>query len=145
QPGVVCPDFAAAPQTLILGNQLLWSRDTSYPKDERKKYGLSEHTLEAVARCVGQLCLPAAQWIEHLPDGITTASQVFMGYLLLDTLIANQDRHHHNWGAIQVPEQNVLRLAPSFDHGASLARNITDEERAERLRSKDERRKIPYF
>src|SRR5436190_24219951 len=32
QPGVVCPDFAAAPQTLILGNQLLWSRDTSCPK-----------------------------------------------------------------------------------------------------------------
>jgi hypothetical protein len=31
------------------------------------------------------------------PDGITTAIDTFVGYLLLDAWIGNGDRHHENW------------------------------------------------
>jgi hypothetical protein len=68
---------------------------------------------------------------------------VFAGYVLLDAWIANQDRHHENWGAVRYG--NDLLLAPTFDHGASLARNITDEERQERLTTRDGNRKIGRF
>jgi hypothetical protein len=78
-----------------------------------------------------------------LPDGIITALHVFVGYVMLDAWVANQDRHHENWGAIR--DQNVLRLAPTFDHGASLARNLTDTERNDRLTTKDAGRAIPHF
>jgi len=38
-----------------------------------------------------------------------------------------------------------LYLAPTFDHGASLARNLTDRERAERLSTKDRNRTVAAF
>lgn len=58
------------------------------------------------------------------------AFDVFVGYLLLDALIANRDRHESNWAillpALQGPEP---RLAPSYDHASSLGFNLTDERR----------------
>jgi hypothetical protein len=146
QPGVVCPEFASEPQALELGNQLLWKRDSSYPKGQLQKFEkVHQHTVDAVVECIAQLDVPGTEWLANLPAGIGTALDIFTGYVLLDAVIANQDRHHGNWGAIRIPGEKTSRLAPSFDHGASLARNVTDEERADRLRSKDTRRQIPYF
>src|SRR5690625_7153759 len=62
---------------------------------------------------------------------------------MLDAWVANQDRHHQNWGAIRHGEK--LMLAPSFDHGAALARNLSDAERSERLQTRDKNRQIPHF
>lgn len=67
---------------------------------------------------------------------IKTASEFFVGYLMFDTLISNQDRHNENWGVI-VTITGDNHLAPSYDHGASLARNESDLKRLERLRSSD--------
>jgi hypothetical protein len=144
-PGVICPDFAGKPPNLILGNQLLWDRDSSYPKQDVQKYKVRAHTVDAVAACVGHLNPPANEWLIALPKGVSSALEIFTGYTMLDALIANQDRHHENWGAVRVPGESTLQLAPSFDHGASFARNLTDEERKDRLRSKDVRRQIPHF
>jgi hypothetical protein len=145
QPGVVCPEFASKPRGLILGNQLLWDRDPSYPKDNVQKYRVKAHTVDAVIGCIRPLSPPHQEWLANLPNGINSALEIFTGYVMLDALAANQDRHHENWGAIRTPGETVLRLAPSFDHGASLARNLTDEERKDRLRSKDIGRQIPHF
>ena len=59
--------------------------------------------------------------------------------------IANTDRHHENWGLIGVPKEKKLYLAPTFDHASSLGRNITDNERWERLKTKDAGRSIKYY
>lgn len=58
------------------------------------------------------------------------AFDVFVGYLLLDALIANRDRHESNW-AILLPELRgpEPRLAPSYDHASSLGFNLTDDRR----------------
>jgi hypothetical protein len=144
-PGVICPDFAGKPPNLILGNQLLWDRDPSYPRENVQKYKVKAHTVDAVAACVSQLNPPSEEWVANLPKGINTALEIFTGYTMFDALIANQDRHHENWGAVRVPDQSTLQLAPSFDHGASLARNLTDEERKDRLHSKDVKRQISHF
>jgi hypothetical protein len=78
----------------------------------------------------------------NLPAGIGTALDVFTGYVMLDAWIANQDRHHENWGAIVRP---FVTLAPTFDHGAGLGRNLRDEERNERLATKDQNRTVAAF
>lgn len=67
---------------------------------------------------------------------IKSASDFFVGYMMLDTLISNQDRHTENWGMIETSKAST-HLAPSFDHAASLGRNENDEARLARLQTKD--------
>jgi hypothetical protein len=143
RPGVLCESCAVRPVSLVLGNQLMLARDPKYPAEEGRKYKVREHTVDAVAEAVATLELPPATWTNALPPGIETALDVFAGYVMLDAWIANQDRHHENWGALR--DGQTLHLAPTFDHGASMARNISDEERHERLTSRDRNRQIPLF
>ena len=142
-PGVVCLSFAKSPILLILGNQLLLNRDPKYPAGEGKRYRLREYTVAAVAEVLHRLTLPPADWTASLPAGATSALDVFIGYVMLDAWIANQDRHHENWGALS--EGKSLSLAPTFDHGASMARNLSDEERHERMITRDVNRQIHSF
>ncbi len=141
-PGVVCHSCRAPGEALAHGNQLLLAADPSYPMD-RKRFKVASHTVAAVARVVGRLGPPDVRWTAGTPANVTTAIGAFAGYLMLDAWIANQDRHHENWAAIRRP--GSLSLAPSFDHGASLARNLSDDERHERLTSKDRNRQVPAF
>jgi len=58
----------------------------------------------------------------------------FAKMFTLDTLIANTDRHHDNWGFIRSSESNsesdTLRLAitPAFDNGTSLGYERADKD-----------------
>lgn len=67
-------------------------------------------------------------------DDSQPASFFFTGYLVFDALIQNVDRHHQNWGVIRGPESR--RLAPSYDHGACLGRELGDRKRENYLRNK---------
>jgi hypothetical protein len=142
-PGVICENCAPPPWALVLGNQLLLVRDPNYPAVDGRKYKVREHTVDAVTEVIAGLQLPPAPWTESLPQGIKTALDVFTGYLLLDAWIANQDRHHENWGALR--QDDTLYLSPTFDHGASMARNVTDQERQERLTTRDANRRVAAF
>jgi hypothetical protein len=144
-PGVVCPHCAPSPESLVLGNQLLLAQDPAYPRQAHRKYRVSVYTVEAVLQCLQKLDPPSWRWIAAVPAGIATALDVFVGYVMLDAWIANQDRHHENWAAIVAPEDKKLRLAPTFDHGASLARNLSDTERKNRLESRDKNRQVSHF
>lgn len=140
RPGVICENMASPPVALILGNQLLLALDPAYPT--AKRFHVAQHTVDAVARIVRVLKAPPSQWMASTPNGINTAPDVFVGYAMLDAWIANQDRHHENWGALSDHE---LCLAPTYDHGAALARNVRDEERNERLVTRDRNRTIAAF
>lgn len=141
--GVICPNMAPPPRSLILGNQLLFMADRGYPKDVRKKFGIRKYTVEAVGDFVSVLSPPEEHLLRRVPPGVKTALGVFVGYMMLDTLVANQDRHHQNWGAILVDRK--LRLAPTFDHGSALARNISDAERLDRLATQNPQRTVAYY
>lgn len=59
-----------------------------------------------------------------------TAFEAFAGYLVLDALVANQDRHEENWAVLRpLPGEGGVRLAGSYDHGSSLGFNLTDHKR----------------
>jgi hypothetical protein len=142
RPGVICPTCAPGAITLFLGNELLVIFDPSYPITDRK-YRVKSHTVTAVAEVIAAVLPPEMVWMGNAPDGLTTSLDVFVGYIMLDAWIANQDRHHENWGVLL--HGNRFFLAPTFDHGAALARNITDEERRERLMTKDRGRCIAAY
>jgi hypothetical protein len=141
-PGVVCENIATPPRSLVLGNQLLLAKDPTYQAADARRYKVGRHTVSAVSEVVAGLRPPEDPWNRLLPPGVNSALDVFIGYVMLDAWIANQDRHHENWGAIA---HEALHLAPTFDHGACLARNLTESERLERLESRDANRRIPAF
>lgn len=115
-----------AGQALVHGNEILGMRVTGY--DKGKTFRQSDHTLENIDSAIRSLFGK-----EHA-DGILTE---LAGYLVLDALIGNTDRHHENWGLLlQVqtePRAMTLSVAPSFDHASSLGRELLDERRMELL------------
>lgn len=121
--GVVTPNFVPPGARLVLGNELVMpvSTDERASKQDRQTY----HT---VPRLVALLKFPTINppvgWV--VPDG--NARRAMAGYLLLDALIGNQDRHEENWGLIVFPGPRI-HLAPTFDHASSLGRNELDETR----------------
>jgi len=147
RPGVICENMAASGVYLALGNEMLLSLDPQYPTQQRFK--VRQHTVEAVASIMSALEPPTPDWATNIPAGVESALDVFVGYAMLDAWIANQDRHHENWGALLPLHQqrSVLQLflAPTFDHGAGLARNLTDREREERLSTNDRNRTVVAF
>jgi hypothetical protein len=59
-----------------------------------------------------------------------TGFQVFVGYLLLDALVANRDRHEDNW-AVVVPAVGDFepRMSALFDNAGSLGYQLNDDGR----------------
>ena len=130
--GVASPSLVPDGDRLILGNELLARFFEQYEATVR--YRARQHTLRRVVAVLQHpsVAVPVG-W--HRPPEMTSAVSVFVGYLLLDALVGNQDRHHENWGFII--SKGGVTLVPTFDHASSLGRNETDENRIERLTTKD--------
>ena len=134
--GVVTENFAQREEgrLLILGNELLFELDPRYPEKEKRR--VLQHTVRR-ALAVASLEIVKPPLGFEVCQGIETAADVFTGYLMLDAWIANQDRHHENWGLVLLTKEKTVHLAPSFDHASSLGPFETDAARVERLRTKD--------
>ncbi|HMP01047.1 MAG TPA: hypothetical protein PKD86_12340 [Gemmatales bacterium] len=96
RPGVVCENMARNPVALVLGNEMLLAVDPQYPQAQRFK--VRQHTVEAVSDILTRRAPPPDDWMAEVPGGVHSALDVFVGYVMLDAWIANQDRHHENWG-----------------------------------------------
>lgn len=68
------------------------------------------------------------------PPGIDgrSAFSVFAGYLVLDALVANTDRHPGNWAMLEREADGRRFLAPTYDHGSALGAGLTDTNRKAR-------------
>lgn len=125
---------------LITGNELLAEIHNTYPKEQR--YNVQDHTLGRIYTLLSsQNILLPMNWQSPSKD-IENAVDVFLGYLLLDAWIANQDRHHENWGIIHC---NEIYLAPTYDHAASMGQNERDSKREELLTTRDQGRSINRY
>lgn len=132
-PGVVTESFVPPSGQLILGNDFLAEIVDGY--DGAKRYQQKSHTVRHVMAFtrISVLGLPLGF---RRRMSIRRAADVFVGYLMLDALIGNTDRHHENWGLIAGPKIGI-RLAPTFDHASSLGRNESDDRRRFRLSTND--------
>lgn len=123
-----------AGEGLIHGNEILAGLIEGY--DAGKTFKQSDHTLENIRVAITKLF----QNSEISEDILKRLG----GYLVLDALIGNTDRHHENWGLIlyrhqdSKPEKLAVRLsvAPTFDHASSLGRELRDESRGNFLKSR---------
>lgn len=90
------------------------------------------HSLENIRRTLDGYVAPpqGASWAS------CTAYDVFVGYLILDALIGNGDRHEQNWSVLRArsSEGPADALAPAYDMEASLGFQLTDDARTVRLR-----------
>lgn len=131
--GVISYSLVPKNGRLILGNELLAGAYKTY--NQAIRYKSTQHILGRVVAVLQDPSIGTPFGWDR-PEQVTNAIGVFAGYLLLDALVGNQDRHHENWGLIFIPEQGLV-LAPTFDHASSLGRNETDENRSKRLNTKD--------
>jgi hypothetical protein len=131
--GVITPTFVPRDGQLVLGNELLGRIVPGYPA--KRYFRVRQHTLRVVMKIIGHRLVKRPVGFCSFAS-VESGSDVFVGYLMLDAWIANQDRHHENWGLVVTPTKAV-HLAPSYDHASSLGRNETDENRKDRLTTRD--------
>lgn len=143
--GVVSRSLVDRTARIIHGNELLATHTTDYVQSEATRYRNPNHTLRRVLAYLRRSndVLGAPYGWPQSPH-LRSALDFFIGYLMFDTWIANQDRHDENWALLRTGEGN-LYLSPSFDHGSSMARNEPDARRIERLSTRDQQRHITAF
>jgi hypothetical protein len=141
QNGVASLSFAPPGGRWVAGNEVLIYVDKSYPRE--RFYRVRQHTLRLVLTIIKKdFIRPPLEW--NTVGSLESALDVFIGYLMLDAWVANQDRHHENWGFI-VSRERTIHLAPTFDHASSLGWNETDATRTERLTTRDTRRNMDRY
>lgn len=140
--GVVTPSFVPKGGRLVHGNELLARALPTYPRSQF--YGVRLYSLRLVMHLLRNPYHIPIGW-NGFP-GVSTAVDVFVGYLMLDAWIGNQDRHHQNVSLVVVvsPERSIS-LAPTYDHASSLGRNESDENRRDRLATRDKRRSMERY
>lgn len=110
-------------EVLIHGNEVLAGQVLGY--DKTKRFRQSDHTVENILTAIGKVFTDSER---------VTQLRTLAGFLVLDAVVANTDRHHENWGLLQRPKEGgdtrELLVAPSFDHASSLGRELTDARRA---------------
>ena len=121
--GTVSRSFLNRGDALVHGNELMAAYIEEY--DPAKQFKQREHRLDLVLECIARNADPGPEGGDAIPT--------FVGYLVLDALVGNVDRHHENWALVQ--SQSVTRLAPTYDHASSLGRELSDKQREDRLRS----------
>ncbi len=128
--GTVCRNVLQENESLVNGDELLGELGIHVSRNQRTGY-----TVEATFQALEGVEPPRGCAID------VSAWTMFIGYLVLDSLIGNTDRHEENWSAISPAEAgSKRRLAPTFDHASSLGFLLSDDDRLERLSTKDRNR-----
>lgn len=142
--GVISP-LIHDPDNISLGNVILSRVISDYPGKSRagKHLRVPQHTPAAIHYSLNTLDRSFPR-LESKIDWVKDSFSQFLGYLLFDAWVANQDRHDENWGVLWY-KGGHFSLAPTFDHASSLGYNLSQDERVQRLKSHDKGFQIPSF
>jgi hypothetical protein len=118
--GSITENFTNDGYELFHGNQLLASLNPGYNPEQR--FRQKDHTVEIIFAAIDRIFANQTHREKNKAK--------IAGYLILDALICNVDRHHENWGILRkiTPDGIRGRLAPSYDHASSLGRELQDSE-----------------
>ena len=112
--------FAEPEWLRVHGNEVMVEGLPGY--DGSRGYGRGEHSIRNIASAV-------SRWAERHDLDPQSILGELASYAILDGLIGNTDRHHENWMFFYHPELRSYQLAPSYDHGSSLGRELQDVSR----------------
>ena len=110
---------------LIHGSELMAGRVLGY--DRSKLRHQSDHCIPNILKAIEET-FPLKQRATQL--------RTLAGFIVLDAIICNTDRHHDNWAVIRGPSgpsKIVHQVAPSFDHASSLGRELLDQNRKQKM------------
>ena len=127
--GCAVKSFLKKHEILVHGNELLGGAIKGYDKDKQR--GQADHHFSNIVNTI-------EKWF---PGKFRkSVSLHIVGYFVFDALVGNTDRHHENWGMllkpVKVPEADKklgeqmrfrVALAPTFDHGSSLGRELLED------------------
>lgn len=146
RPCVISPNIIPDGYRMVMGNEVLHTKTSDYPQpilNGEKPVRVKEHTVTRVLGCLD------ADSVKNPPSTYDltglNAADVFCGYLMLDALVSNQDRHHENWAIMLDNITGDRYLCSTYDHAASLGREMLDLEREERLTTRDKNRQVAAF
>ena len=118
--GTLSPAFAEPEWLRTHGNEVMTEVIPGY--DGTRSAGRGDHNIK-------NILLAVSRWAERHglePQGVLAE---LASYAILDGLIGNADRHHENWMFFYHPERRSYQLAPSYDHGSVLGRELQDVSR----------------
>jgi hypothetical protein len=146
--GIITKDFTERKTkgVLVHGNEILIAIDSDYPTRQFRK--VSQHSMDKIIEVLSCefIQLPSSY---SFSSNIDNTIDLFLGYLLLDALVGNTDRHHANWGVlVQLEgsgELGHVELAPTFDHASSLGRELEETNRESLLVGSGYRRNVATY
>ena len=112
--------FAEPEWLRVHGNEVMAEGIPGY--DGSRGSGRGEYSIRNIASAV-------RRWAERHELDPQAILGDLASYAILDGLIGNTDRHHENWMFFYHPERRSYQLAPSYDHGSSLGRELQDASR----------------
>lgn len=123
--GIITKNLIEEDQRLIHGNELIGKSSDDSIQEGIKNYQQTDHRL---SRVISFFKKSAEDVMRHMDteNKELTALDVFLGYIMFDVLISNQDRHNQNWGIVRTGS-GFSYLCPTYDHGSSLGRNESEQ------------------
>ena len=118
--GTICENANPGSNPIQSGSALLTSRNPSFDPRAKDSAGHSAREIQNALRGIEPP-------LSFSGPRALTSYDVFCGYLVLDALIANQDRHSQNWSVVSVDGRR--HLMESYDHGSSLSAGHKDTKR----------------
>ena len=128
--GCAVKSFLRKHEILVHGNEFLAGAIKDY--DKYKQWGQADHHFSNIVNTI-EKWFPEEKFRELV-------SLRIVGYFVFDALVGNTDRHHENWGMLLKPVKFLLEdnmseeltrfrvaLAPTYDHGSSLGRELLDD------------------
>jgi hypothetical protein len=85
-----------------------------------------QYTIENIMEALDLAQVKRPSNYNRIPAGIESGAETFVGYICLDALVDNWDRHAENWSIILGEE---IELMPCYDYGESLCSGDNDEEK----------------
>lgn len=117
--GSISKNFLGTGIEMLSGSQLI---SEIYPDFNAREKARRHHNLDVI-----QQVLTAVNGSIRDSDVALDGFDVFVGFLLLDAITASGDRHSENWGVLTKSTGPVI--APSWDHGNSLAFDLLESGR----------------
>ncbi|MEU0508331.1 hypothetical protein [Amycolatopsis sp. NPDC006125] len=130
--GLISLDLAPPPLELFTGMLVMPGVVPNYEVGASRVKGRPGHSLANIRRALAD-CVPPPG--SDVPSHFN-AFAVFAGYLVMDALVANRDRHDENWAILRPADPSAPdMLCGSYDHGSSLGYNLPDRRRLLRLKN----------
>ncbi len=144
--GTITTNIVPQGGRLVHGNELLAKvyKKIDVDYEENIFYKVRKHNLQVISLLLSHSSLeikPAFD-IERY-EKLNTAFDMFIGYVVLDCLISNQDRHHENWAIIVYDK--LIFLSPTYDHASGLGSKETDARKCERVYTRDNNFTVEAF